>query len=263
MASALARPSEWLGPRFRKVVPLLALAAILALAVLTPFLLPYWRVSREQGLTRSLAEVALYSARWTDYLATGGRLHFELWSHHFFDREGLFAGVVGAFLTLVALGTGVAWRDRRARMAVAFGLVAFAMSFGPAFPLYGLVGRLFPIMAGIRGASRFGQLYLAAVAILAGFGLARLTTRYPRRSLALGLTLLLGAHVEALRAPIQLSAFRWDLADVRRTEDGRRQRARRLFPVSWSARSFSERRLHAGIDEVLEAARERVLGFHT
>ena len=207
VAAAVVRPSEWLGPRFRKVVPLLALATILALAVLTPFLLPYWRVSREQGLTRSLAEVALYSARWTDYLATGGRLHFELWSHNFFDREGLFAGVVGAVLTLVALGTGVAWRDRRARMAVAFGLVALAMSFGPAFPLYRLVGRLFPIMAGIRGASRFGQLYLAAVAILAGFGLARLMTRYPRRSLALGLALLLGAHVEALRAPISYRPF--------------------------------------------------------
>jgi hypothetical protein len=207
VASALVRPSEWLGPPFRRVVPLLVLAALLALAVLTPFLLPYLRVSRGQGFTRPLEEVALYSARWSDYLATGGRLHFDLWSHAFFDREGLFAGVVGATLTLVALAAGVAWRDRRARMAVAFGLVAFAMSFGPAFPLYGLVGRLFPIMAGIRGASRFGQLYLAAVAILAGFGLAHLMSRYPRRSLALGIALLLGAHVEALRAPINYRTF--------------------------------------------------------
>jgi len=207
VASALVRPTEWLGPRFRKVVPLLALAALLAIVVLLPFLLPYLRVSRGQGFTRPLPEVALYSARWSDYLATGGRLHFALWSHAFFDREGLFAGVVGAFLAFVAIGSGVAWRDRRARMAVAFGLVAFAMSFGPAFPFYGLVGRLFPIMAGIRGASRFGQLYLAAVALLAGFGLAWLMSHYPRRSLVLGLLLLVGAHVEALRAPINYRPF--------------------------------------------------------
>jgi len=207
VASALVRPSEWLGARFRQVAPLLVFAALLSVVVLTPFLLPYLRVSRGQGFTRPLAEVALYSATWTDYLATGGRIHFDVWSHRFFDREGLFAGIVGAGLTLVALGTGVAWRDRRARMAVAFGLVAFALSFGPAFPLYGLVGRLFPIMAGIRGASRFGQLYLAAVALLAGFGLAWLMSRYPKRSLALGIILLFGAHVEALRAPINYRPF--------------------------------------------------------
>jgi hypothetical protein len=207
IAAVLVRPADWVGPRFRRVAPLLLLAATLALVALVPFLLPYLRVSRGQGFTRPLAEVALYSARFTDYLATGGRLHFDAWSHRFFDREGLFAGVVGAGLTIIALASGVAWRDRRARMGVAFGVVAFALSFGPAFPLYGLVGRLFPIMAGIRGASRFGQLYLAAIAILAGFGLTWLMQRFPRRSLALGLLLLTAAHVEALRAPINYRRF--------------------------------------------------------
>ena len=207
MASVLVRPADWIGPRFRRAVPMLALAAVISVVVLTPFLLPYQRVSREQGLTRSLAEVALYSARITDYLATGGRIHFDLWSHRFFDREGLFAGVVGASLTIVALASGIAWRDRRARMALAFGLVSFALSFGPVFPLYGLVARLFPIMAGVRGASRFGQLYLAAVAILAGFGLAWLMRRFPRQALPLAIALVLVAHVEALRAPINYRRF--------------------------------------------------------
>ena len=207
VAAVLVRPSEWIGARFRRAAPMLALAAVLSVVVLTPFLLPYARVSREQGLTRSLGEVALYSARATDYLATGGRLHFDLWSHRFFDREGLFAGVVGASLSLIALASGIAWRDRRARMAVAFGIVSFALSFGPAFPLYGLVSRLFPIMAGVRGASRFGQLYLAAVAILAGFGLVWVMRRLPRQALPVAVALLLVAHVEALRAPINYRRF--------------------------------------------------------
>jgi hypothetical protein len=222
IAAVLVRPGEWIGPRFRRVVPLLALAAVLSVAVLTPFLLPYLRVSRGQGFARSMPEVALYSAHLTDYLATGGRLHFDLWSHRFFDREGLFPGVVGAGLTLVALATGLAWRDRRARMAVAFGVVAFALSFGPGFPLYEPVTRIFPIMAGIRGASRFGQLFLAAIAILAGFGLTKLHGRGSRPALVLPLVLIGIAHVEALRAPINYRAFDGlsPIFDALKTEPG-------------------------------------------
>lgn len=207
VAAVLVRAGELLGPRLRRTVPLLALAGLLAVVMLLPFLLPYLRVSQGQGFSRDMNEVAMYSAHLTDYLGTGGRMHYSLWSHRFFDREGLFPGLVGAGLTLVALAAGLAWRDRRARMAVAFGVVAFALSFGPGFPLYELVTRIFPIMAGIRGASRFGQLFLAAVALLAGFGLAWLQTRTPRYATALALTLIAAANLEALRAPIVYRPF--------------------------------------------------------
>ena len=207
IAAVLVRPADWTGPRFRRAALLLLLSAAVAIVLLTPFLLPYLRVSRGQGFTRPMAEVALYSARLTDYLATGGRLHFETWSHRFFDREALFPGLVATALALWAVVGGVAWNDRRARMAMAFGLVAFCLSFGPAFPLYETVCRIFPIMAGIRGASRFGQLFLAAIAILAGFGMATLQQRLTHRAAAFAVVLLLGAHVEALRAPINYRAF--------------------------------------------------------
>ena len=62
-------------------------------------------------------------------------------------------------------------------------------------------------MAGIRDASRFGQFVLAAIAILAGFGLAALLNRFARGGVALGIVLLIGANLEALRAPIQYRAF--------------------------------------------------------
>jgi hypothetical protein len=207
VAAVAARPADWTGPRFRRVVGLLLLSAGVAVLALTPFLLPYLRVSREHGFTRSMADVAQYSAHLTDYLATGGRLHFNVWSHRFFERDALFPGVIASGLVLATLIGGVAWRDRRARMVLAFGLVAFAMSFGPAFPLYAAVCRVFPIMAGIRGAVRFGQLFLAAIAILAGFGLALLAPRQRRRAITIGVVLVLGAHLEALRAPIRYRAF--------------------------------------------------------
>lgn len=206
VAAVAARPLDWAGPRFRRVAPLLLLSGGLAALALTPFLLPYLRVSREEGFTRSLAEVSEFSAHLTDYLATGGRFHFNIWSHRFFDGDALFPGVIASGLAVAALVSGVAWKDRRARMAVAFGLVAFAVSFGPAFPLYAPLCRVFPPMAGIRGAVRSGQLFLAAIAILAGFGWARLQ-RSERRFVALGIVLLLSAHLEALRAPIQYRLF--------------------------------------------------------
>ena len=207
VAAVAVRPADWIGPRFRRTAGLLLLSAGAAVLALTPFLLPYLRVSRGEGFTRSTGEVSLYSAHLTDYLATGGRLHFSLWSYRFFDRDALFPGFLALGLVLTALVRGVAWNDRRARMAAAFGAVAFAMSFGPAFPLYDLLGRVFPIMAGIRGASRFGQMFLAAVAILAGFGLADMLRRRRRHAMALAIVLLLGAHLEALRVPIQYRAF--------------------------------------------------------
>jgi hypothetical protein len=207
VAGVAVRPLDWAGPRFRRVSALLLLAAGGASLMLTPFLLPYWRVSREEGFTRSLAEVSEFSAHLTDYLATGGRFHFSLWSHRFFDRDGLFPGVIATSLAVAALTAGVAWKDRRARMAVAFGLLAFAVSFGPAFPLYATLCRIFPLMAGIRGAIRSGQLFLAAIAILAGFGWALVQRRSERRLVALGILLVLGAHLEALRAPIRYRLF--------------------------------------------------------
>jgi hypothetical protein len=208
VAAVVARPADWAGARSRRVAGLLLLSAVVAGLALTPFLLPYLRVSREQGFTRSLAEVSEFSARPTDYLATGGRLHFSVWSHRFFNRDALFPGVIASGLAMTALVGGVAWKDRRARMAVAFGLVAFAVSFGPNFPLYTALTRVFPIMAGIRGAVRSGQLFLVAIAILAGFGWTLLSRRLERRAVAIGIVLLLGAHLEALRAPIQYRAFR-------------------------------------------------------
>ena len=207
VAAVVVRPAEWTGPRFRRVAGLLLLSAGVAAVFLTPFLLPYLRVSRQQGFTRPLAEVALYSARLADYVSTGGRLHYSLWSHRFFDREALFPGVVAAGFAMASLLSGVAWRDRRARMAVAFGVVAVALSFGPAFPLYGVVSRIFPVMGGIRGASRFGQFFLAAVAILAGFGLSLMERRFPRRAFTLGILALVAVNVEAWRAPINYRAF--------------------------------------------------------
>lgn len=207
-SAALARPREWLGGRFRIVGPKLLLAALLALTVLTPFLLPYYYASESVGLARSLADTAQYSAELTDYLAAPGRIYFEWWGKRFFAGDALFPGV--AALALASLGAvSAGWSDRRVRMILVLGVVAFALSFGPAFPPYRWLYRVFPLMTGIRGAVRFGQIVLIAIGLLAGFGVASLQRRWTGRSAwAIALLALLAVNAEALRAPLYYSEYR-------------------------------------------------------
>jgi hypothetical protein len=205
IAAGLVRSEMWTTRRRRELVLAVLAAGLVAVVVLTPFLIPYYIVSRDHGLVRPLDEVAHYSANLTDYLATGGRLHFALWSRRFFRADALFPGLVALGLAGVAVLSGVAVRDRRARMALAFGALAWVLSFGPDVPLYRLLYHGFPLMSGIRGAVRFGQFFLAGVAILAGYGLATLLNRGGRRALTIAIAIVVLANLEALRAPINYS----------------------------------------------------------
>ena len=207
LVSALARPSDWVGPRARRVVAMASVAGVMSVAALLPFLAPYLLARREQVMfVRTLDEAGKFSATWANYLATGGSFHIHFWSNRFWAMgrgDGLFPGVVGLALTLVAVATGVAFTDKRARMALVFGFVCFCLSFGPAFPLYTVLYTAFPAMAAVRSAARFGHLVLAAVAILAGFGWVVLQRKLPKAWVVpVGVALVTFANLEALRAPI-------------------------------------------------------------
>jgi hypothetical protein len=196
----LVRPEGWRGARARRVLPLLAIAGVLTAAAVVPALLPY----KHLGVVRSLHEVARYSAHGRDYLATPARLHYRLWSKRFFGGTALFPGVVGLVLATVAIGRGVAFRDPRARMALAFGTIAVALSFGPAMPGYATLYVWVPLLEGIRGAARFGYLAIVACALLAGFGLAALRARWrdARWIPAATVAVLALANLDALAAPV-------------------------------------------------------------
>jgi hypothetical protein len=112
-------------------------------------------------------------------------------------------------VTAVALGlltilTGIAWRDRRARMALAFGLVGFALSFGANLPGYQFLHAHLPLLQGVRAVARWGFLLLIALAVLSGFAVAWLESRLKGRPWwpAVALALIGSVTLEALRAPI-------------------------------------------------------------
>jgi hypothetical protein len=181
-----------------------AVAGIAAGLVLAPFLYPYWQAHTQQGLSRTFDEVVMYSATWRDWLSTGGTLHYRLWSHRWFGAtSALFPGVAVALLASRALVSGVAWRDPRARMALAIGLLGLALSFGANLPGYRLLFEVLPLLEGIRVVSRFGWLTLFALPILAGYALAAIRARSPRPTglIVAGVAGLLVTG-ESLRAPM-------------------------------------------------------------
>ncbi|MCC7176876.1 MAG: hypothetical protein IT177_00625 [Acidobacteria bacterium] len=208
LVAAMVRMPEWLGPGRGPRASALALAGVLAVTAMAPFLWPYYLVSRDQGLVRSVEEVRIYSAGWLDYLATGGRLHYDWWSHRVFEgRTALFPGVMGVLLALAGMASSPGLRSPRVRMIAAIGVTGCALSFGPALPGYSWLHEQVPLLQGVRNASRWGGLFLAAIAMLAGYGVAALERRIGRSPYrAAGAAGLAGlVTLEALRTPMALS----------------------------------------------------------
>ena len=206
--SALSRPGDWLGARLRAVAPRLGLAALVAVLAMLPFLLPYWRVYSGQGLTRSLADAAQYSASFNDYVTTPGRIHSALWSDRWASGTALFPGLLGLTLAALACVSGSAFRDARARMCLAFGAGGFLLSFGARLPGYETLYNVLPLLHAIRAPVRFGYLGIVAVALLAGFGTVWLRRHVPvARWGAVASVLVLVALVEPLAAPLGLSRY--------------------------------------------------------
>jgi len=217
VAASVARVPEWLGRRARSMVPLLLLAAVTAGVLLLPFMLPYRFVREEYQLVRSLREVTVFSAVPTDYLATGARIHWP-WAGGYFRGDGLFPGVVALLAAGTALITGLAFRDRRARMWLAIGIATCCLSFGTNFAPYGWLFRHVPLFDAIRAPIRFGQFTLLSVAALAGFGVAWVLARIssPRVRATAAIALVAAVHVEAWRAPLVYSEYRGEVRILRR-----------------------------------------------
>jgi len=206
LAAVAVRPDAW------RRQSLLALAGAAAAATLTlaPFLYQYWLVHTEQGLVRTFNEVETYSGTWRDWLSTGGRLHYNWWSHRFMPdtTSSLFPGITVSLLAIGAVIKGEAWRDPRARMALVIAIAGGALAFGANLPGYRWLYDHMPLLQGIRAASRFGWLTLFALPILAGFTVSRwIRELSPVKSAALATALSIAVTLEALRTPVAFTAY--------------------------------------------------------
>ncbi len=208
LVSAAAAPRAWIGRDGLRRAAMTLVAALACAIVLLPFLWPYYLANQTQGLERPFDEVAHYSAQWRDYFATGGRLHYALWSHRVFAlRTPLFPGLTVLALAVVALASVETWRGHRTRAMVALAVTAVVVSFGAAVPGYHWLYDHVLLLHGIRAVVRVGWLWLLALAVLAGVGLARLERRWPARATALAIGAGILVTVEAARTPMGFVRF--------------------------------------------------------
>lgn len=204
----LARTGEWI----RRAGPLMArltAAAVIALALLWPYLSPYRDLSTSQHFVRTAEEAE--SATWRNYLSTGARVHFASWSREAGGgvSTSVFPGI--AALTLVALSfvDREQRRDPRFRMCAAAAAGCIALSFAPVLPFYASLHSALPLLQMVRAIHRIGQVMLLLIAILAGYGVAALDRAWgaSRGWLIAVAAMLVLVNGEALRAPIEYGWF--------------------------------------------------------
>jgi hypothetical protein len=210
--SLVARLAEWRN-RARAVLGAFTLAAVTTGAVALPVAIPYRKAADEQGMVRSADNVRQFSASLKGYLAATGRVHASTWSARFLDNpvDTFFPGFVAILLAAAcawrALRSG--WHGWRVVMLIAIGAAGVVLSLGLKTPVYGWLFAVFPPMQGLRAAARFGNLFLLAVALLAGLGLAALRQTHAgtlgMRAAAIACLLLV--NVEALRSPMEYRTF--------------------------------------------------------
>ncbi len=202
----LARRCDWRDAPRRTCVAA-GIGVGLSVVLLAPMLWQYLAVSREFGFARTLEETARYGATWRNYLATGGRLHLNVWSAPFADTAtALFPGVAVTLLAIAGVWSSRADRGR-VRMCVAIGGLGLALSLGTALPFYQWLYQAVPLLQATRVAARWGFLVLTALAVLAGFGVAALRAGASARTrLAVAVLAPLVVTLEALRAPIAFTA---------------------------------------------------------
>ncbi len=182
-ASISGRPSS---------LPYLLLAAGCCILIVLPFALPYFRVQRDLGFERSLADSEPFSASLRQYLmvAPGSVIHGWWLPSDDAPRDGGYP-VDALFPGLVALALG-AWglargQGRTRWFFLLLLLASFLLSLGPRlylapsqpagleFPLpYAWFYAVVPGFKALRAPVRFDALVMLALSVLAGYGVSAL-----------------------------------------------------------------------------------------
>ena len=158
------------GAAVRRAVLSLGCGGLIAGALLAPYMTPY-RQARTVVGERSIEEARVYSAKPADYLAAtpDNRVYGALNAGP--HEKQLFPGMLAILLALVALWPPIS----RQRIAYLVALVLVVdLSFGPAGVSYDWLREYVVPYRGLRALARAGGVALLMVAVLAGFGWARL-----------------------------------------------------------------------------------------
>ena len=186
----------WLA-RGRPMQPVRALAAgaVLAAVLFAPVAAVYLKTRSHMG-DRSIGEVTFYSAVGEDYTKAHyrSRTYLDL-SHDARPERSLFPRLTPILLTLIAFWPPLSVARLAYALALAFSIEVSLGMNGSVFPwLYEWI----PPYGGIRVPARYSVMAGLSLAVLSGYGAARLFTRWPRLRGALLALLLTAIAVEAL-----------------------------------------------------------------
>ena len=160
-----------------------AAAVIVGAAVIAPAVRPYVELRRQTGFKSApnLEEARMYSGDLASYARSGTIAHQWLLERapasvqQALRRDGevLFPGFVP--LALMAVGLIAGFARKVSGFYVALTVLAIWTSLGPAAGLYTWLTDWVPMMSFLRTPVRAGIVALLGIAVLAAFGLARLT----------------------------------------------------------------------------------------
>jgi hypothetical protein len=204
--AAAARAGEWIRGG-AGMIARFAAAAVLAIALLWPSLWAYQQLRSDAGLAR-LADEQI-AGSWTDYLATGARVH-RWWVPAGATGSVAYAfpGVAVIALVAFAISRRDLRRDARFRMCAAAALGCVAVSMAPRWPFYPALHDAIPLFQAVRVPARLSHVVVLLLAVLAGFGAAALLARQSRRAARpVAVALAVIVNIEALRAPIGFVRF--------------------------------------------------------
>ena len=182
----------------------IGVGALVAIAVVAPFFVPYAALQRTTGFRRTIADAANYSANWSAYFASASHAH--AWMLRWLPRwtEVNFPGLV---ISVFGLAGFVAARSPREREIVlvygGLAILACWASFGPSAGLYSVLYTLVPPFSWMRVPARFGLIVTFALAVLAGLALARMLAQTRRATMvAVAIGVLAAAELTVdLRLP--------------------------------------------------------------
>ncbi len=181
-----------------------AIAAAVAVVLVTPAFLPYVTLQRVGGFRRQLNDAVQYSANWSDFLASSAYAHAWMLSRLPEWSDVSFPG----FVPLI-FGVWGAWtltRDRRRELLLIYGgltVLAFWASFGPKAMLYSALYNLVPMFAWLRAPARFGLIVGFGLSVLAGIAIASLLRRVSRPGLVTTALVIVAAG--ELAVPLNMS----------------------------------------------------------
>lgn len=193
-----------------------ALAAVVAIAGVTPFFVPYLAIQQNEGFVRSLNDSVRFSANWSSYLTSSAYAHRWLlraiaswprWNEVMFPGLLTLALAAGG-LTAAAIGNRAPAAPRERETVILYGslgLLTFWASFGPAGGLYSLLYHI-PMFSFLRAPSRMAVVVVLCLVVI-GALLVRRLMLVAGAYRAVAATLLTVAAVADLATPMP-----WDPA---------------------------------------------------